>query len=415
MGLDFALLRLKEEKELLAHLREIFNAGIIGHLLDLMDQREEDFSLTFLIKENLLPITEGFAPRLHKICRDSLETLQYNGKAVEFFISNAPDINASSLFTADHVPSHYIILNAGLVQQLAEPELRFVVGHELGHLCYRHSLFNRIISFVYPEYDQMPLYLKVRHNVWTKLSEMSADRLGLLAAGDFETAARTILKISTGLNMEHFDNRLDAYLAIVDKILAELTAQHAHTFQSHPGNPFRIKALQHFQDSATIRALRKGEEPPADKALLKKMDTLTNLMKPQPRSEKEAAEMDFLAAAGLLLMTADGDVDDQELNYLTNILSDYHYYPQEYLSYLHQEKKADEVLRKSAAFIRRENPENARTLMFRLAPVMTRDGKLRDEEVNVFLKIGGEELKIPEPELVEMVLTGLRNYFTPMS
>jgi len=55
--------------------------------------------------------------------------LDYN-----FYIVDSEEINAFAL------PGGHIFVNKGLIDAVSEPELAFVIGHEIGHVCARHSM-----------------------------------------------------------------------------------------------------------------------------------------------------------------------------------------------------------------------------------------------------------------------------------
>ncbi len=418
--MDFDRVRVAEERALLEHLSEIFNAEVVGSFLARHQEQHKDKRLTFSLRENLLPITESFAPSLHVAAHECITALGYSGKAIEFFISNAKEINAASIYTADHVATHHIILNAGLIDALTEAELRFVIGHEIGHLIYKHSFLRSIVSLVYPEFEQMPPYPAIRFVEWSKLCEMSADRIGLLAAGEFRIAASAMLKISSGLGLDHFGDSIDSYLVLVEDILELLKEDSSASTQTHPGNPLRIKALHDFDRSALRAAIGSGDRGdasglPDDQELQERVSQLTQLMKRTPGSAEEQASTDFLAAAGFTLLSSDKEISESELSYLGNTLAAHFHAPRELLQSLVESGKLPEVLQKSSEFIATSAPHLRHSLMQRLFPVTTRDGRFRAEEAEAFMKIGTELLHLPERDLVAMVLVGLRQTFSPAS
>lgn len=414
MAFDVIKLRLQEEKDLLDHLEEVFSATTINQMLDAVRAKDGDRSLSLMLKENLLPIGERISPRMYKACQDSLAAVHYTGKPVEFYLSNTPDINASSIFMDGSHETHFVVLNAGLVEPLSETELRFVIGHELGHLLFEHSRLSRVIQFVYPDFERMPTYLQKRYSLWTKLGEMGCDRIGLLAAGDFEIAAKTVLKLSCGLSLKYFGEAIEPYLELVDTLIKELGEQHAANLQSHPGSPLRVKALQIFSQSATYQSFAKGQDLGEDSAFTEAMTHLTRLMKYIPTASWEQAALDFLAGAGFMLVHADGNPDQREMNYLINLLSNHSHYAPGLLQDMQEGSKATETMQQAAAFLAKEFPEKVRGLLSALLPIILRDGRLHEDEVNLFLTMAIQEFDIPPVEAMHMVLGGLRDMFAPM-
>lgn len=414
MGFDLDRLRLAEEEHLLRHLESVLSADLINTLLDALQAKDEDRTLSVALKEHLLPITERIAPQLFRACQDSIAALGYQAKRVEFFLSNTPEVNAAAILNQDRNDCHIVILNAGLVEPLEDAELRFVVGHELGHLVFEHSRLSRIARLVYPDVHRMPTYLLRRYNLWTKLGEMGCDRLGLLAAGNFDAAARAVLKTSCGMSIKHFGNELLPYLELVDSLIKEFGEQHAADLQSHPGNPLRVKALQLFGESQTFAAWSRGEDAGVDEVLEERMGELTHLMKYLPAASWEQAALDFLAGAGLLLVRADGKGDERELDCLLNLLSRHSDFAPALIDEIGKGDEAEKLMRKAAEFLVSEYPEKARGIMDALLPVIFRDGNLAEPEVLVFVKIATEEMKIPTIEAIHMIVEGLKSMFAPM-
>jgi Zn-dependent protease with chaperone function len=415
MAIDFDRIRIREEQQLLEELRGIFNAQVIGYLLDLQEARDADQFMSTHVKENYLPLTHDFTPELSAVCTDVVQAIGYQGKAIEFFVDPDPNANAYCWHTPEHVKSHFVVLNAGLLTMCTPEELKFVVGHEIGHLLFEHARFERVFDFVYPQQDRVPPYLRNRHVVWRKFNEMSADRVGAIAAGSFEAAAKAMLKVSTGLDTRHFGKNLAAYLQLADKLLEELAENRAQTVQSHPGNPLRLKALQHFSESALFAAIKAGKPLPKDKPLAKKMEELAARLKLEPQNALEAATFDFLSAAGFMLVVADEKADDSEVEYLYNLLSQYYYYPREYVNNLVDSKKIVETMKAAATFFVEKRPEMAPGLMEQLLPIVLRDRRIETDEIKIFMKLGMEELQLPEPQLVDMLLSGIREKYTPMA
>ena len=79
---------------------------------------------------------------------------------------------------------------------------------------------------------------------WRKKAEISADRVGLLASRDFESAARSLLKASFGLSERNLNLDIPALLDQIEEIKGhpELISG---AFASHPLLPIRLKSLQH--------------------------------------------------------------------------------------------------------------------------------------------------------------------------
>jgi Zn-dependent protease with chaperone function len=100
-----------------------------------------------------------------------------------------PIINAFTVGSENPI----VVLNTKTVECLTEAELRFILGHEVGHIKSQHSLYHWIARFILPYIGDTlgkatfgigkiftaPLQLALLS--WSRKSELTADRAGLLA------------------------------------------------------------------------------------------------------------------------------------------------------------------------------------------------------------------------------------------
>lgn len=106
-----------------------------------------------------------------------------------------------------------VVLNSDCVDMLERDELMFVIGHEIGHIKSQHVLYQEI-GAVGPEvlHAAIPGFgallatgLQVALLNWQRMAEFTADRAGLLACQDADTAIRAMAKLA-GLPKKHFDS-----------------------------------------------------------------------------------------------------------------------------------------------------------------------------------------------------------------
>jgi hypothetical protein len=82
-----------------------------------------------------------------------------------------------------------LIISTVWLPHLEEDELTFLVGRELGHMYARHT---RLTSLLSPTGADNPI-LGFVMGPWLRLTEYTADRVGLLCCGQYDTATRAIL------------------------------------------------------------------------------------------------------------------------------------------------------------------------------------------------------------------------------
>lgn len=410
----YSRIRVKEEEKLLDFFEKAFNLRTINELIEYKERESPDNYLPFYMRGYYLPIYDSFGGKIHDVCRTAAAKLGFGEKEIEFYVANDSEFNGSSIHADLDEKAHIIIINRGLLERVSIDELAFVMGHEIGHLIYYHSYVTKVLQFIYPQYEHLPPVIQKLYDVWSKLGEISADRIGLLACGDIEKSVRALFKLSSGLDDSQFNLTFDNLIRIADKTYAEMKEFPSYVSASHPANPVRIKALLEFHKSSLFRDLAKGRTPRNDRKFEHRMDEVLSLIKKTPLDEQEKVELEFMAAAGVILMTADGEVVELEYHYLINMLARYIHWPPTYLDGLDPDKLYD-IMKANARIILEKFPHRTRELIRHLFPILTRDRKLKDEEMQAFMKIATEELQIPVSEVIDVVLSGLGELYQPYS
>ncbi|WP_322761446.1 M48 family metallopeptidase [Frankia sp. Cr2] len=142
--------------------------------------------------------------RLHAIKEEAAAILDMADEP-ELYVRKMGEVNA---FTVG-MDRPFIVISTDLLDLLDENELRFVIGHELGHAVSGHSLYltmGRIIASAgLSSFPIAGLALDAAEAAlmdWSRKSELSCDRAGLLVAQDFGASIRTLMKLAAG---SHFD------------------------------------------------------------------------------------------------------------------------------------------------------------------------------------------------------------------
>ena len=113
-----------------------------------------------------------------------------------------------------------IVLTTGLVELLDEEEMRFVVGHEVGHALSGHAVYRTILLFLTNLGDRgspgCPLghlgHHGDRDGAARVVPQVGAvrDRAGLLVGQDLEASRRALMKIAGGNHLHEMN--VDAFL-----------------------------------------------------------------------------------------------------------------------------------------------------------------------------------------------------------
>ena len=111
-----------------------------------------------------------------------------------------PGKDAFAVASSKEGDPHIININSGLIDLMTDDELRFVVGHEIGHLMNRDTKLLRLIYFVFPHNTVPPLVLQYKIRLWQQLSELVADRYGYMAIPNLEVCVSAFFKMASGLD-----------------------------------------------------------------------------------------------------------------------------------------------------------------------------------------------------------------------
>lgn len=213
---------------------------------------QEDTPASLARRRRLLANAFRVTRSIHPAALDALatcqETLGY-GAPVELFVSPEPGFHAAAVSCPPESPA--IVVSARLLEAFTEAELRFVLGHELGHLALGH------LALPLPAPGPTPLDLYR----WSRVAEVSADRAGLLCARDVEAAASALLKRSSGLSSVSVKAELKNHQRQVDALLASPEAREQSRddedvlgcFDTHSFGTPRVRALVAFAGSRTFR------------------------------------------------------------------------------------------------------------------------------------------------------------------
>lgn len=397
-----ATIRFLPERELIEQLFERFGlAALIDHFIDvgsLSDMHD-------LVLASQLRVTAVVSPRLHGLLAEVQATLGFDDP-IELFVGQDAQINAGAIHALRPGRPHLLSLTSALVERMDDDELRFVLGHEVGHLAFEHYRA-RLAGAAFGTDDdgeaRVPPLLARRLESWDRLAELSADRAGLtVVGGRLDTVVRVFFKLQSGLGPEHLRFDVAAFLDQLARLQAVERRDLLSIF-SHPATPIRVRALQLF---APVAAIGDG---PARTAVDAEVLGLARLMDFEAARPLDVHARDFLLAGGVLAATADGDeVTHDEWDTLVQLLLPLSADPEAEVTRMGTVEEAEAVLDRSARWLRDNAGEERYDLLRNLAHVVCVDGRLLGGEQRTFHRLAAA-LAIPEraaDEIVFDVLTG---------
>lgn len=186
----------------------------------------------------------------------------------QIFVYFDPHLNGFTFATEDVAPM--IVLTSALVEALEPQELKFVIGHECGHIHNLHSVYNTAVELlVNPLAGVMlggiPALGALRAIVqtglvlflarWSRCAEVTCDRAGLICCGDVTAAQVALAKLAMGGGDRLKGINIQEYLKQIQQVqstpvrLMELT-------KSHPLTPKRLEAIRLFVDCDVLHSWR---------------------------------------------------------------------------------------------------------------------------------------------------------------
>lgn len=208
-------------------------------------------------------------PRVHRCYLDAASALDVRDIPELYVLAN-PVPQAMTL----GVDKPIVVLSSGMVDLLDDDGLRFVLGHELGHVLSGHALYTTMLmqllrvtgALSWLPFGAIGLRAVIAAlSEWSRKAELSGDRAGLLAVQDPAAALRVHMGLAAGgsiaeLDIAAFRAQGDEYLAspdVRDSLLKMLLLE----ARSHPFAVVRAAELQRWVESGAYTRILGGDYP----------------------------------------------------------------------------------------------------------------------------------------------------------
>ena len=223
-----------------------------------------------LFQGNAVRLGPAQFPRLWHMHNEAVTTFDWP-IVPELYVSQTPFFNAG----AYGIDQPFIVIHSAAIELLDDDELRVLLSHELGHVMSGHALYRTIAAVLaLISLGALPalaglavLPIRLAFLEWSRKSELSADRAGLVGGQDVIAAQRLDMKMAGGgrgeafggaLNVEAFMEQAHEYassgegLDIVYKLLSTLAL-------THPMHTVRAAELQRWVTSGEYDRILRGE------------------------------------------------------------------------------------------------------------------------------------------------------------
>ena len=299
----------------------LLEAPVVAQAVQAQEQQEAPTGLRRSLLASALRLSPAIAPQSNNILSQCQEVLGVETE-VELFVYPSPSYNAAC--TATEEGRVFVLLASSLLESFSEEELRFVIGHELGHHLYDHHAVP--LHVLLKSGSRLPPQLVLQAFSWQRHAELSADRAGMLCCGGLDGAARALFKLSSGLHRAPDDAQIHAFIEQSHELYREnerssdQQASHSDWMSSHPFSPVRLRAGQVFAQSAVL-----VEGGISMQEVEREVEALMSLMEASYLEEKtdEAEYMRrFLFAGGALVADAHNGISRTERDALASLLGE---------------------------------------------------------------------------------------------
>jgi len=212
-------------------------------------------------------------PTLYGFLREGCEILDL--PEPELYVRYSPRYNA---YTAG-IQRTFVVLESSLVNDFTDEELRYVIGHELGHIKCAHVLYQMVGRMLLQLIELLgrstlglgqvaSLALVSAFLEWMRQAEISCDRAGLLVCQNPQAAFSAIMKLGCGstrfdgeMNVEAFQEqaRNHSESTGADGMGRALLFLLYSWYLDHPQVVYRAKALDEWHRGGIYTRILRGD------------------------------------------------------------------------------------------------------------------------------------------------------------
>lgn len=355
----------------------VLQGGVIESIRKNCEGNSDDVYFRSIREGSSLKVQETLLPQFYALCEEVKSQLGFP-EPIDFYITGNSEVNACAFYSDDEQRPHIIEINSGLFNLMNEEEIKYVVGHEIGHLINCDSIISGIFHFVYPDADALercPGFLLGRYKLYNRLAELSADRYGLMANGNLDACVTAIYKMASGLYLEKMNVSIKTLMEENNQRLEYFLKEGGISGGTHPVNPIRIRALELFAKEKTQAGLNRG------------MGELIDILQEFMFSELDSALADFVAAASIIMTQVDGKRDKNEEEVILAEMADFCLFPHKVLK---QVEKGDvmKIFKESVAKIMKIAPYKNIDLLTYYINVAFADGIIDEKEIELIYDLG---------------------------
>ena len=345
-----------------------------------------------------LKVDKELLPDFHRLCHDVKVKLNFE-EAVDFYITGDSTVNAFSVAAEEEGEPHIVNINSALFDLMTTDELKFVIGHELGHLINKDTALARLIRFVFPPEANVPVSLQYKIRLHDQLAELVADRYGYIATENLDVCVTAFFKLASGLDLAKMNVSIEALIADNNRRLEYFLKDKGVSRASHPVNPIRVQALNLFATSKTEEELQAG------------LDELISILLKVGTCELDEHTARFIASAGLIVANIDEGINESEIKQVIESLASMKMFPRRFLDEIAQ-GNVGEIFADSVQNILRINPGMREGMLKYMISIVLSDKLIAKEEVDLLYQFG-DQIGLSDMEVATAIGEAIQMNYVP--
>ena len=363
------------EKELGKQIYNALQGSVVENILKTAQDQSSDEYWRSRMEGHCMKVEKKILPEFFALCEDVKRRLHFT-EPVDFYVTGDSSLNAFSVAAEEEGQPHIVNVNSEMFSIMTEEELRFVVGHELGHILNKDTALKRLIYFVFPpEETQAPITLQYKIRLHDQLAELVADRYGYLANGNLNACVTAFFKMASGLDLGRMNVSIDALLEDNRKRLDFFLKAKGMSRYDHPVNPIRVQAINLYATAHSEEELEKG------------MDELIGILLKVGNGPLDEDVAAFIASAGLIVANADGKITEKEVEHIVKNLSSLQIFPKQYLDAIYQNDVV-KIFNQSIGHILDSNPGMKDGLLSYMMGLVLSDKDISQAEIDLIYQVG---------------------------
>lgn len=219
---------------------------VVGSAVDMLT----DLNFSQILSSGI-PVSDSSFPEINEIIELCSGILGI--KRPYAVISSSIGMNAFAVGSDD---DPCIVLGNMLVRVMDKEKLTFIIGHECGHVAMGHMMYHSLVSTAGSFSRSIPLIgptvfkgISLALNAWSRRSEITADRAGLLCCQSLDESKKALLQLESGfISADNID--YENYIQNSKRYRRRSTLRRISEFSlQHPPLSKRMEALDLFANS----------------------------------------------------------------------------------------------------------------------------------------------------------------------